>query len=218
MKSYNVAHASSVTQNTQDACSTFFTPNAPIDQSRRNLPHWYQDGASYFVTFRLADSIPQEKLKLWTVEHDLWLKHNPKPHTSNQQQEYSERFPDRLQEWLDAGMGSCLLGRPDYGRIIAEALRFFDGQRYNLGEWVVMPNHAHVIFQSLPPCSPEKILHSWKSYTSNEINKRENRSGRLWQKESYDHIIRSPAQLSHYERYIRNNPIKAGLRVIQIPK
>lgn len=213
-----VAHASSVPLNTQGACSTFFNPYAPIDHSRRNLPHWYQEGAAYFVTFRLADSIPQQKLKEWIAERDRWLRHNPEPRTVEQQQEFAERFPDRLQEWLDAGMGSCRIGRPENGRIVAAAMQFFDGQRYHLGEWVVMPNHVHVIFQAIPPYGPEKILHSWKSYTGNEINRRESRCGPLWQKESYDHIVRSPSQLYHYERYIAENPRKAGIQVAHVPK
>ncbi len=198
---------------THDTCAAFFNPHGVIDTSHRNLPHWYQDGAAYFVTFRLADSIPQSKLKQWVIERERWLGHNPEPLTIGQQQEYAERFSDRLNEWLDAGMGSCLLRRPENGQVVADAMRFFDAQRYHLDEWVVMPNHVHAIFQVIPPHNPESILHSWKSYTANEINKWENRFGRLWQKESYDHIIRSPAELSHYRRYITDNPSKAGIKV-----
>ncbi len=199
---------------TLEACTTFFDPRAPIDVSRRRLPHWYQDGATYFVTFRLGDSIPREKLRVWMAEREEWLKRNPEPRTDEQWAEYAERFPDRLHEWLDAGMGSCLIGEPENGRVVADALGFFSGKRYHLGEWVVMPNHVHVIFQAIEPYKPKAILHSWKSYTSNEINKREGRSGELWQRESYDHLVRSPGELFHLSRYILDNPKKAGLPVI----
>jgi hypothetical protein len=203
-------------ESTLEACATFFDPRAPIDVSSRNLPHWYQDGATYFVTFRLGDSIPQEKLRAWMTERQAWLERNPEPRSEEQWREYAERFTDRLHGWLDAGMGSCLLGKVEIGRVVVGALRFFDGERYHLGEWVVMPNHVHAIFQAIPPFTPKEILHSWKSYTANEINRREGRSGDLWQRESYDHLIRSPGELFHCVDYIRRNPEKAGLPVIVV--
>jgi REP element-mobilizing transposase RayT len=215
----NVAHASSVpspVNDTQDACTTFFDPHAPIQSSKRNLPHWYQDGAAYFATFRLADSIPQSKLKQWHTEREEWKTANPEPLSDDQLREYAERFPDRFQKWLDAGRGACVLENLECGRIVANAMHFFDGQRYHLDAWVVMPNHVHVIFQTMPPYTPKEILHSWKSYSANKINELLEQSGTLWQKESYDHIIRSPAQLYHYRHYIAQNPTKAGITVDHI--
>jgi hypothetical protein len=186
----NVAHASSVpspVNDTQDApqghftCTTFFDPHAPIQSSKRNLPHWYQDGTAYFATFRLADSIPQSKLKQWHTEREEWKTANPEPLSDDQLREYAERFPDRFQKWLDAGRGACVLENLECGRIVANAMHFFDGQRYHLDAWVVMPNHVHVIFQAMPPYTPKEILHSWKSYSANKINELLEQSGRLWQ-------------------------------------
>ena len=205
-------------RNTQDACTTFFDPNAPIQSSERTLPHWYQAGAAYFTTFRLADSIPQAKLNKWLEERTVWKNAHTEPLTDEQRSEYAERFPARLQKWLDAGSGACVLKEQNCSKIIADAMRFFDGQRYHLDAWVVMPNHVHAIFQAIPPHTPKGILHSWKSYSANQINKRIGRSGPLWQKESYDHIIRSPAQLNHYRQYITDNPMKAGIKVPHISK
>ena len=215
----NVAHASSVSisaPGTQDACTTFFNPRAPIQSSKRNLPHWYQDGVAYFATFRLADSIPQQKLKQWHAEREQWQNANREPLSNDQLREYAERFPDRFQKWLDAGRGACVLRDADCGQIVADALRFFDSQRYHLDAWVIMPNHVHVIFQAMPPYTPKEILHSWKSFTANQINERLHKSGSLWQRESYDHIIRSPAQLHHYRHYIAQNPAKARIIVTHI--
>jgi REP element-mobilizing transposase RayT len=200
----------------EEACTRFFNPRAPIQSSERNLPHWYQDGVAYFITFRLADSIPQEKLNKWHAERAQWREANPDPLTEDQRREYSERFPARFQRWLDAGRGVCVLKDPACGQIVADAMRFFDSQRYRLDAWVVMPNHVHAIFQAEPSRTPKEILHSWKSYTANKINELLKRSGPLWQKESYDHIIRSPAQLDHYQRYIAENPAKAGIKVNHI--
>jgi REP element-mobilizing transposase RayT len=219
MKAPKVTHASSVPlphPDTQDACTTFFDPRAPIQSSERNLPHWYQDGAAYFATFRLADSIPQQKLKQWHAEREQWQNANPDPLSDDQRREYAERFPERFQKWLDAGRGACVLRNPACGQIVADAMRFFDDQRYHLDAWVIMPNHVHAIFQATPPHTPKEILHSWKSYTANKINEFLKQTGALWQKESYDHIIRSPAQLYHYQRYIAQNPAKAHITVTHI--
>jgi len=218
----------------QDAASTtiFFDPSEPIANLTGNLPHWRQQGATYFVTFRLADSMPQEKLQQWLDEREAWLKANPEPHAPEQRLEYHERFPARFQQWLDANYGSCVLEIPEVKTIVENALRHFDGDRYRLGEFVVMPNHVHVLVTPLGKHTLSEILHSWKSFTAKEIVKVEAASRRLnnsaiktrdasstaeaasrrlegsrvWQKESFDHIVRSPDQLDRIVQYIRDNP------------
>ena len=198
-----------------DARSTFFNPNVPLDIHERNMPHWQQDGATYFVTFRLADSIPKKKLQQWQQERDLWLKTHQEPYSDIEKNEYHQLFSEKIQDWLDAGSGSCLLKNTDHAKITADALLHFDGDRYHLGEWVVMPNHVHALVSPHKDHSLNDILQSWKSFSAHEINKREKCTGQLWQHESYDHIVRSPEQLRHFERYIHNNPAKAGIKVEQ---
>jgi REP element-mobilizing transposase RayT len=95
---------------------------------------------------------------------------------------------------------------------LGKTLRFFDGERYALEAFVVMPNHVHVLVTPREEHGLSEILHSWKSYSAKEINKLVSRGGMLWQKESYDHLVRSEEQFAHYRRYIRENPIKARLR------
>ena len=97
--------------------------------------------------------------------------------------------------------------------IVATALQFFDGERYELGEWVVMPNHVHVVCTPMEGHDLSGILHSWKSYTSNTINRLTGKQGKLWQDESFNQIIRSREHLYNLGRYIRRNPEKAGIRV-----
>src|SRR5438477_6661213 len=105
-----------------------FTPfdrEAPVARYGRHLPHWRQEGCTYFVTFRLADSIPQDKLRQWERELADWLRRNPEPHSAAQRAEYHERFTERFQRWLDAGQGSCRLRDPALSTLVEEALRFF---------------------------------------------------------------------------------------------
>ena len=157
----------------QDAASTigYFDPQQPVADLLGNLPHWRQEGVTYFVTFRLADSIPQAKLELWLRQHEDWLARHPPPHDPQTRQDYYDRFVQRFQRWLDAGHGSCVLQQPAIRKIVADAIPFFDGARYRLREWVVMPNHVHIIVTPLPSHELSTIVHSWKSYTANQINR-----------------------------------------------
>ena len=97
--------------------------------------------------------------------------------------------------------------------IIADALKHFNGERYKLGAWVVMPNHVHAIITPLKGFDLSEILHSWKSYSAHEINRLLGRTGQLWQRESYDHIVRNERALFKIEEYIDQNPAKAGIEV-----
>jgi REP element-mobilizing transposase RayT len=183
-----------------------FDPSQPIGQLSGNLPHWRQEGVRYFVTFRLADSIPQGKLRQWQQEKEDWLKRNPPPHTLEQTSEFWELFPERFHRWLDAGYGACVLGNPDSAAIVYNVLKYFDGERYDLGECIVMPNHVHAVVAPLPGFELSGIIHSWKSYSANKVNAMLGRKGNLWQKETFDHIVRNPEQLERINAYIRDNP------------
>jgi len=176
----------------------YFNPNAEITNKARNLPHWRQPGVTYFITFRLADSLPAEKRR----ELELSI--------TQADQDHHPTFMPHLEEWLDSGHGECLLRNPAHAKIVADCLRHFDGQRYDLLAWVVMPNHVHVLVRPLAGHAIDKVLHTWKSYTANEINKALGRSGSLWQNERYDHIVRDPQALWSIANYIVTNPVKAG--------
>jgi len=190
----------------------------PIVRRRNHLPHWTLDRATYFVTFRLADSIPQSKLRLWEHERGCWLEaHRVAPDNpldslpESARREYHKRFTARFHEWLDAGEGECWLRRPDCREVVSGALQHFHMRRYALEAFVVMPNHVHAL---VTPCEDWKlsvVLHSWKSFSSHGINRKVARRGTFWQKESYDHIVRDEGQWRHYRRYIRQNPTKAQL-------
>jgi len=196
----------------KDAASTinYFDPAEPIADLKGILPHWRQDGAAYFVTFRLADALPKEKLRQWQEDRSAWMNEHPEPHDEATLREYYQLFPDRLQNWLDAGSGSCLLAEKEAKELVEVALKKFDGERYRLYEFVVMPNHVHVLVSPLADNLLSDILHSWKSYTASELNQRRGTKGAVWQKESFDHIVRSPEQMARIRKYIRDNPEQGG--------
>jgi REP element-mobilizing transposase RayT len=193
------------------AHAPFFNPFDEIDVSTHKLPHWNQADCYCFVTWRLDDAMPQEKLVEWDVEQESWLKAHPEPWDAATAQEYHRRFSNRLDEWLDAGHGSCMLKRSEIRKIVADALAHFDGQRYELAGYVIMPNHVHVLLRLKTGHALADILHSWKSFTAKTINKALNRTGTLWQPEYWDRLIRNERHLVACLGYIRDNPGKACL-------
>ena len=188
-----------------------FDPHGEVVQRRRNLPHREQPGGTYFVTFRLGDSVPQPLLVQWREEQKNWLKHHPKPWNWKTEHEHKRRFVEDREDWLDRGHGSCLLRDSRAGQIVADALRHFNFKRYVLDAFVVMPNHVHVLVQPTAGHSLADIVHSWKSFTASAINRALDRNGQLWMPESYDHVVRDWRELLAWRQYIAANPEKAGL-------
>jgi type I restriction enzyme R subunit len=183
-----------------------FSPRAPVGLSRHHLPHWEQEGTTCFATFRLADSLPQEKLAAWRDERDRWLSIHPAPRSEEEEAECRDRFEGALQRWLDAGYGSCLLRSPVVRVIVEGALKFFDGERYRLHAYVVMPNHVHVLFTPAEGRSVGRILQSWKGFAARKINAELGREGTVWEKESWDRFIRTRFHFERTVAYIRGNP------------
>jgi putative transposase len=118
-----------------------------------------------------------------------------------------------IDRWLDAGCGSCVLKKAEASSHIIQPMHHFDGERYELGCYVVMPNHVHAIVRPMQPQTHrlENILKSWKSYAGRRINELTGKSGELWQLESYDRIIRDEEHLWHTIQYIGRNPQQAQL-------
>ena len=182
-----------------------------IKIARRHLPHWEQEGATYFVTLRLADSIPNSLLTEWHDELQTWLKFHPRPWDHKTAKEYERRFVDGPEKWLDRGHGECHLRNQRLAAIVANALRHFDRERYRLDAFVVMPNHVHVLVQPKSGHSLSEILHSWKSFSAHSINKALHRKGDFWMEESHDRMVRDFEELERYRDYIKENPVAAKL-------
>lgn len=183
--------------------------------SRDHLPHLKKEGGSYFVTFRLAGTLPAEVLRQLKQEREQILQHAlaaKRPLAWHEQEELFRWYSRRVDAYLDAGHGDCFLKQPEIARLVSDALRFFEGQRYELRAWVVMPNHVHVAVWPRPPVTLSRVLHSWKSYTSTQANKLLSRAGQpFWQSESYDHLIRDDEDHARCVAYTVNNPVTARL-------
>ncbi len=177
----------------------------------RHLPQLALPGGIYFVTFRLEDSVPQKLLKRWLYKRHAWLAENPEPWDETKRKEYQSLFNSRMERWLDAGYGECLLRDDRCRKEVVERLLFKHGLDYDLGDWVVMPNHVHVLLQPLGGVSLEEIMKPVKGISARNINLLLGRSGSLWMQESFSHIVRSLEQLKKFQCYIQMNPEKARL-------
>jgi len=202
----------------------FFDPAAEYGVIERRLPHWEQAGATYFITIRTADSMPCDVVERWIDERDLWLRNNGiDPRSPDwkwriellppaRRQEYHGRLLEKWETDLDRCHGECVLRRTELSALVAESLLHFDGDRYTLGDFVVMPNHLHVLVgfpaygQMLQQCR------SWKRFTATQINKRLGRRGQFWQEDGFDHLVRNSDAFDYYRRYIAENPHRARLR------
>jgi REP element-mobilizing transposase RayT len=132
--------------------------------------------------------------------------------TRVEQDRLDRLFSERVEPYLDSGQGACHLARADISGLVVEALRHFDGTRYRLFAWCVMPNHVHVVVRPAPGQGLAGILHSWKSFTAKQANKiLKTRGGGFWQREYYDHLVRDEQDLERIVQSVMDNPARAGL-------
>src|SRR5204862_543873 len=125
--------------------------------------------------------------------------------------EINRAFGRQLDSYLDAGFGCAIL--TEHGALMANALKYFDGKRYELCAWCVMPNHVHALLFVPGRAELGKIVHSWKSYTAHRVGR-----GVLWAREYYDHIVRGSGELERTAEYIRANPYNAVLSSSPLPR
>jgi putative transposase len=195
-------------------------PDKPVSVRVRLLPHWRQDGATYFATFRLGDSLPEAKVRELRKFREAWKSRHPPPRSNQLMEEFSREVFTRVERWIDQGMGSCVLKEPSAAAIMTGAMHHFDGERYQLGAYVVMPNHVHVVVRPTEPQvhSLDTIIGIWKQFASGKINSQAGDTGSLWQDEGYDRIIRDEEHLYRVLQYIVRNPKKAGLPLTMCPR
>ena len=201
-----------------------FDPTADVTVTSARLPHWHQAGTVCFLTWRTWDSLPKAVLDEWLRARDAWLRSKDidprQPNWRNklptlspfERDEYRTLISDRWDASLDCGEGSYPLANPECALVVAESLRHFDGERYWLSDFVVMPNHVHLLASFVDEETMTKQCDSWKHFTATKINRMIGRKGRFWEPESFDHLVRSEEQYEHLRRYIAANPKRAGLK------
>ena len=129
------------------------------------------------------------------------------PPLVSEAQKHNPSLQEEIQNCLDAGHGSCVLRDDACRQAVEDALWHFAGKRYHLYAYVVMPNHVHVLFQPMEGRTISRIVADWKSFTAHKINELRGTDGIVWQKESFDTLIRSQRHFQTVIIYIRKNDL-----------
>ncbi|MBL9150986.1 MAG: transposase [Verrucomicrobiales bacterium] len=161
--------------------------------SRGYLPHFDRADLVQSLTFRLGDSIPANLREQ--------LENEP----------IRARQSKRLESLLDKGIGACHLRNPDVAEMVENALLHFDGVRYRMLAWVIMPNHVHCVFETIPGFTLTQLVHCWKSYTAHEAAKWVAFEPPFWWPDYRDRFVRDFAHFESVVAYIHRNPVSAGL-------
>ncbi len=167
---------------------------------RGYLPHIDAPGFAQFVTFRLNGSLPKSIFET--------LKFRFETKQINEIEYHWE-----IEKALDAGSGPAHLSDPRIADVVKDAIKYFDGTRYALNAWVIMPTHAHILMCPFNEFEMGAIMHSIKSFTAKKANEILGTTGRFWSPDYFDRFIRNREHFVRTIRYIENNPVKAGLCV-----
>lgn len=159
--------------------------------TRRRLPHLSIVGRPVFVTFRLEGSLPQSR---------------GFPRNSMTSIAAFKTMDLLLDENRESPR--CL-AQTDIASLVRRSLQDVEAEGVNLHCWVIMPNHVHLLLtrsSDLP-----SLLQKLKGSTARMANQILERKGTFWQSESYDYVVRNAQEFSAIERYILENPVRAGL-------
>ncbi len=199
-----------------------FDPEAEYFVHEHFRPHWFQAGAVVFITFRTHDSIPKDVIERWDHEKQDWMyRHGYRSNehwsvmveliSESHRAQFTKHFNRCREDFLDTCHGRCLLKNQEPANIVAESLLHFDKDRYRMGDFVVMPNHVHLLAVFLSEKHMKEQCDSWLHFTAVQINKSLGQKGKFWQQEPFDHLVRSPEQYAYLRKYIEDNPRKARL-------
>jgi len=157
--------------------------------SRGYLPHYDTPERAQHVIFRVAGPLPKAVMACADKQERI----------------------QTLDDWLDRGEGGLPLADPNHANIVAESLRAFVGERYDLHAWCVMPNHVHALITLQEAFPLGDTIRSWKNFTARRINLARGAGGRFWAPDYFDRYMRDEADFENSIAYIENNPVIARL-------
>ena len=185
--------------------SHYFDKNGDLKTYEHNLTHWEQTGKLQYITFRLADSLPQVALDELRRLKEKVQKENPHPWSLETSNKFKKMTMERIEYWLEQAHGECVLRRQEVRNIVVESFEFVRN-RCAIPAYVIMPNHIHLLILCNKDEEWSNVVGSVKQYTARRINKQLGRKGKLWQTEPYNRIVRNEDHFLACVSYIRNNP------------
>lgn len=189
-----------------------------MDYYKRNLPHWQPRGAEFFVTCRLAGSLPEATVDELKQKRKEFRRESRKKDLPYGERSKFEAVLFKLydQQLDKASSGPTWLSNGKVARTLMDSLHFYDQKHYDLYAYTIMSNHFHLVFRHLEENFDKdfpvtEIMKLIKSFTGRESNKILQRSGQFWQAESFDRVVRDAEELENVILYTLNNPVKARL-------
>jgi len=208
-------------QDVEEALSLFeFLPLAKktIKTKGAKLPHWTAPDTTYAITFRLADSVPANVLTNYRDTKNSLIKKisiNEERGDIKSAAQFKKKLENLYNETIEKSLheehGACHLKEPAIARIVANAITNLDGEQYDLAAWCVMSNHVHLLIKPLAGFDLSKILQGIKGTSGRKVNEALNLEGPLWQKESYDHVVRDTDEFWNQLHDVERNPLEVGL-------
>ena len=182
--------------------SPYYNPEESLTITHGNLPHWNQQQKCYAVTFRLYDALPQHVVQSYLEEWERAIGYaNTEVHTARQ-----TWLHKRMMEYLDAGYGACWLRDEGVRRIVEEAFSYIDRHIARIYAYVIMPNHVHAVIETRPEVTIQRVMQRLKGISAKQINQYLGLTGRVWQREYFDRIVRNEAHYQRAIQYIISNP------------
>jgi type I restriction enzyme R subunit len=200
-----------------------FDPQRDVRVDERRLPHRSQAGTVCFITWRTWDSLPCSVVEsLITDRNTLLARHGIAADGESWRDQLRRQSPglarevfrhlsSRWEDAMDGCLGACVLRRPECAKVVSDSLLHRDAMEYDIHDYVVMPNHVHLLAAFADDDAMLKQCESWKRFTATRINRLLGRTGRFWQQDAFDHLVRSEAQYNYFHRYIAENPAQARL-------
>ena len=188
---------------------------------RGHLPHYQPGGATFFLTYSLAGSLPVHVVQALLARAErTWRQVDQLPDTPEKDKRVGEEQRRLFGLWDRAlhhdSPGPFWLRDPRVAALVVANLHYLDGRKADVAAFCVMPNHVHLLYTPLPTDDGEyyalsRIQHSAKLYTARRGNELLRRHGAFWRHENYDHMVRDVGEFERIRAYILNNPAKAGL-------
>ncbi len=183
----------------------------------KKLPHWQPAGATFFLTMRLAGSIPKHIIAQYKAQKDIEVKElkrifpNDPLLLADQLYNLDKKYFSIFDKELDKSNEPYWLQEKEIAKIVKESIAFFEGKELITHAYCIMPNHLHWVFTHDEDAQVLwQILQRMKRYTATEANKILHRQGQFWEDESYDHIVRDAKEFDNIVLYTLQNPVKAG--------
>ncbi|MCF7815334.1 MAG: hypothetical protein K9N09_12215 [Candidatus Cloacimonetes bacterium] len=186
---------------------------------RRNLPHYQPGNGIFFITTCLAKALSTKiisELKQRKIDFQNMIKKVSENQKIFVLKEFHRSYFRDFESFIHSQSKKDWLIRTSIQQVIKENLLFWDGVRYKLIAFCIMPNHLHLMIKPFQKGkhmyeSLSKIMFTMKSFTANECNKILDRSGQFWLHESYDHYIRNFKDYEYHLKYLLENPVKSNL-------